>query len=337
MFLRAEFLDDDRTEICGHGETGFVDGMPVFEDAEVLGVFTKAYIEKVEEEDGEHEYCVGEGEIDALCYNNYVRKLAKDISSGSPPSGSIEILKTDDNDAIVYKYGYKSEGRIPAEFIFSGYALLGVQPADDAARVVELNKKTEEGIDTMTDNEIKVLVSQVVSEMSTHASEINACKADCETKIAEANAAAENAVAEKNEALQNVAALEAALNDCRNDLNEAHENVERLYAEMDVLRAELAAAHAKERIRELNEELKDFSDEEREYAKDEIEAFKNDPVNSEINSVVNKVWEGIGKKAKTEAENQAAVVAEQNAAKETEDIFSEVSFINENDDDDNIF
>ena len=337
MFLRAEFLDEDRTELCGHGETGVVDGMPTFENAVSVGIFTKGYIESVETDDGIKEYCIGEGEIDALCYSNFVRKLAKDLSDDSPPYGSVEILKSDGNDAIIYKYGYVPEGRIPTDFQFSGYALLGVQPADDAACLVELNKNNREEDCTMNENEIKALVTQAVNEMSDHINEINKCKNECAAQVSEANAKAEAATAEKNEAIGNAAQLEAAYTQCQNDLSEAYKKIDQLYAEMKVLREELAAAQAKERIGELNEQIKDFSDDEKDYAKDEIDAFKNDPVNSEINSVVNKIWEGIGKKSKADAEANAAMIAEQNAAKEVEDIFAGVDSVGTNNEDENIF
>ena len=84
----------------------------------------------------------------------------------------------------------------------------------------------------------------------------------------------------------------------------------------------------------MNSAIADFSDEEKAYAQAEIEAFTADPINCEINSVVNKIWEGIGKKAKEDAK----IVAEQNASNnEVDDIFAEVSEINSADEDDSIF
>lgn len=333
-FLRAEFLDEDRTELCGHGATGMIDGMPIFEDAVSIGVFTKGYIDTIDVDGEEKSVCIGEGEIDALCYNNFCKKLAKDISNGSPPHGSVEILKAEGNDAIIYKYGYVPEGRIPMEFQFSGYALLGVTPADDAAYIVELNNK--EDIGAMTDVEIKALVSQAVEEMSNHTSEINLCKENCEKQIAEANALVETATAEKNEAEGKAAQYEQALEECRNELGEAYKKIDQLYAEMDELRKKLAEAQAKERVGELNAQIQKFTEEERELAKDEIEAFHNDPINSEINSVVEKIYAELGKKAKADEAAKAQVVAEQNAANDVDDIFGEVTLGNE-DEDDNIF
>lgn len=335
-FLRAEFLDEDRTELCGHGETGIVDGVPVFENAVSIGVFKKGYIETVDTEDGQKYYCIGEGEIDALCYNNFTRKLAKDISDGLPPHGSVEILKAEGNDAIVYKYGYVPEGRIPTEFQFSGYALLGVLPADDAAYIVELNNKTED-IGAMTDVEIKALVSQAVEEMSNHTSEINQCKEDCAKQIAEANALVEAITAEKNEAEGNAAQYEQALADCRNELSDAYQKIEQLYAEMEELRKKLAEAQAKERIGEMNASIQGFTEEERALAKEEIEAFTADPMNSEINSVVDKIYTELGKQAKAKEAATEQMVAEQNSANNVDDIFGEVNSATENDEDVNIF
>lgn len=334
MFLRAEFLDEDRTELCGHGDTDIVDGMPTFENAVSIGIFTKGYIESVETEDGVREFCIGEGEIDALCYSNFVSKLAKDLSEDSPPYGSVEILKTDGNDAIVYKYGYVPEGRIPVDFQFSGYALLGVQPADDAAILVELNKNNGKEDHKMNETEIKALVTQTVNELSNYIAEINKCKDECAAQVNDANARADAATNEKNEALTNVEQIQAALKQCQDELQEAYNKIDQLYDEAKALRKELATAQAKERINELNEQIKGFSEDEKGYAKEEIDSFTNDPINSEINSVVNKIWEGIGKKAKADAQAQ---VAEQNSANEVDDIFSEVNSVGVNTEDDSIF
>jgi len=43
MSLRCEFLDEDRTELCGHGYTDIIDGDPIFENAVQIGTFTNGY------------------------------------------------------------------------------------------------------------------------------------------------------------------------------------------------------------------------------------------------------------------------------------------------------
>ena len=323
MSLKCEFLDDERTELCGHGMTDIVDGVAIFENAVMIGTFTEGYIEDITLENGETiKACIGVGEIDSACYHNFCEKLDEDIANGIYPSGSVEIMRTKDNNGIVYKYGYKDLGRIPTEFIHSGYALLGVAPSDRNAKLVELNETHKEEIDTMNDVEIKALVEQTVTSMMNHASEINQCKEDYEKQIAEINATLEIVTAEKNEAIANSEKIQIALDECRKELEETHKKLEGLYEEMDTLRDELGKAKAKERIGELNTAIAAFTDDEKEYASAEIKAFNADPIATEINSVVNKIWEGIGKKAKEDA-----IVAEQNAANQktfVEDIFSAV-------------
>ena len=333
MSLRCEFLDEDRTELNGHGQTDIQDGLPIFEDAVVIGTFQNGYIGEIEDDNGDIKtVCIGEGEIDALCYSNFVKKLDEDIANGNAPNGSIEILKTDGNDGIVYKYGYKDQGRIPCIFEHSGYALLGVKPADQTAKILELNSK--EDSEKMTELEIKNLVTQTISEVCSHTAEMDKCKEECEQKIAEANALVESVTNEKNELQASSDAIKKALDEARKELEEKYNEISALHEEISELREELGKARAKERVGELNSAIADFSEEEKSYAKNEIDAFNADPVASEINSVVNKIWEGIGKKAKADAQEE---IVEINSANGIEDIFSEVSVVASNAEDTNIF
>lgn len=340
MSIRAEFLDEERTQLCGHGETGISeDGIPMFEDAQIIGHCTKGYIDTIADEDGvEHTVMMAEGYLDEMCYKAFVDKLEEDIANDNAPYGSVEIYRTEDNDGIVYKYGYKKYGRIPSEFIYSGFAVLGVPPADNQAKLLELNtKQDKEEAPEMNENEIRALVEKTVNEMSRHEVEINECRADCDKKVAEANAAAEAAISEKNEIEASSQQIQEALDKLQKDYEELDKKYSALWDERCALEKALGEAKAKERIGELGQALSEFTDEEKAYAENEVKAFEADPVNSEINSVVAKIYEGIGKKAK-EAE-EAAVIAEQNAAKDeadVEDIFSEINTAN-NEEDESIF
>ena len=336
MSLRAEFLDEERTELCGHGDTGVIDGLPIFENAVVIGTFDEGYIDDVTLPSGETiRACIGVGTIDGCCYHNFCEKLEHDIAEGNLLHGSVEIMKTNDNDGIVYKYGYKDQGRIPTIFEHSGYALLGVRPADPAATILELNKKhndnTKEEVTSMNETEIKALITQTVESYSAVQAEMNQYKADCDAKVKEAAEQVETVVAEKNEAIANAETIQKAYDDCKTELSETYAKIDSLYEEMEVLRKELGKAKAEKRVGEMNAAIANFSDDEKAYAQAEIDAFNADPVNSEINSVVSKIYEGIGKKTKEEA-----VVVEQNSAT-VEDIFAEVIVTEEDIDDTNIF
>ena len=323
MSLRCEFIDDERTEILGHGDTGIIDGEPVYENAVVIGMFTNGYIDDIDIDGTTITACIGEGEIDAQCYHNFVSKLESDIADGIYPSGSIEIMRCPGNNEIIYKYGYKDKGRIPMEFIHSGYALLGVEPADSSAMLIELNKKHKEDLAKMDELEIKTLISQVVNELSSCTSEINACKEDCEAKIKEAEQKVEEITAEKNQVVATSEELQTALDEVKKEFAELNEKYNVLWEEKRVLEESLAEANARERVNELSNAVSEFSAEEQAYAEKEIEAFKKNPIESEINSVISKIWEGIGKASKKEQ-----IVAEQNSAKDEqvdiEDIFGEV-------------
>ena len=321
MSLRCEFIDEERTQLCGHGDTDIIDGEPIYEDAVVIGTFTKGYIEDIETNEGIITVCIGEGEIDSQCYHNFVTKLETDIANGIYPNGSIEIMHTENNDGIVYKYGYKDKGRIPMEFIHSGYALLGVTPADDNARLIELNKKHKEDLNKMNELEIKALVSQVINEMSTHTSEINKCKEECEAKISKANEKLKTAVNEKNEIEATSQKIKDALEKLKGEYEELNKRYEELWEEKKALEKALGEAQAKELLNEMNEAITGFTDKEKAYAQAEINAFKDNPSASEINSIVNKIWEGIGKTAKA---NDKAIAEKNAIGTNVEDIFGEV-------------
>lgn len=331
MFLRCEFLDEERTELCGHGLTDIVDGVPIFENATTIGTFTDGYIEEIEDENGEKFWaCIGVGEIDSSCYHNFCDKLDENIANGIFPKGSIEIMRTADNDGIVYKYGYKDKGRIPTEFIHSGYDLLGITPSDDKAKLVELNEHKEE-TNTMDEAKITALIEKTISAYLNHASEVNRCKEEYDKQVKELNETIETISTEKEEAIANSKKIETALNECKKELDDTYKKLDGLHEEIRVLREDLARAKAKERINELNVAIAQFSDDEKAYAKDEIESFNADPVAMEVNSVVNKIWEGIGKKANAKVRK----IAEQNSA--IEDIFSIVDTSKNVAEDTNIF
>ena len=321
MSLRCEFLDEERTFLNGHGETDIKDGLPVFEDAVMVGTFEKGYIEEIETDDGEKKtVCIGEGTIDGLCYHNFTEKLEEDIEDGNAPFGSVEILRTEDNEGIVYKYGYKDIGRIPMEFIYSGYALLSVRPADPTAKILELNDSHKEE-QTMSENEIKAIVSQVVAEMNSHADEISKIKAECEERIADCmnmKADSDKFTSELNERIEELTKKVEALEAANSALLAEKET---MTSEMNALKSDLETAQKNEKIGELNKAIEGFSDEQKAYAKAEIDAFNENPLTSEINSVVDRIYAGIGRKSQEEEAKMASEIREDEGV---EDIFSEV-------------
>lgn len=329
--LRVEFVDnDDRIEVLGHGETGTRNGMPEFKNATVIGHFTDAYIDTIVDNGVEKRVAIGVGMIDEMCYPDFVEKLIEDSMNGNAPFGSVEICKTEQNNSIIYKYGYKEFGRIPTEFVYSGYALLGVMPADDSAKLLEINKAEMED-HKMDHDQIKAIVSETLSVIA----EANKCKEECEAAIAEANAQCQERDTKINELNEVIVAKDEEICKCNSEREAVVAENEALKAEINALKEEIDKVKADKKIGELNEAISEYSDEEKAYAQAEIDAFNADPLASEINSVVDKILVGIGRKAK---ENEK-IVSEQNSAKDkVEDIFAEVGGAKANDEeDDSIF
>lgn len=320
MSLRCSFIDNERKIMSNHGNTGVSDECePIYEDAVMIGAFTKGYIDDIETEDGIIRAVIGEGFIDSSCYHNLTVELQENAKLGLYPSGSVEIMHPDDCENIVYKYGWKEKGRIPMRFRFSGYALLqNCEPADNNAKLLELNNKEE---NTMNEAEIKAVIEKTVAEINSVNSQLETAKSDYEAKLAEINSEKEKIIAEKNELVAEVEKIKQALENVEKERKELDKRYGELYTEREALAKALGEAKARERLAELTAATENFSEDEKAYAKVEIEAFKADPTNCEINSVVSKIYEGIGKSAKSKQE----VVSEQNSVNNSvEDIFGEM-------------
>ena len=78
---------------------------------------------------------------------------------------------------------------------------------------------------------------------------------------------------------------------------------------LDENKAEIAKYQVQERLNSLNTALAPFSSEELTMAQEQIDAYKADPMNHEVNEIVNAIYIGIGKHNK---ELEAAKASEQN-------------------------
>ena len=320
MSLRCEFLDinGDRIEPCGHGETPTNGPLPAFENAVMVGKFDVGYIEDIETDDGIKTVCVGEGTIDGLCYKNFCERLKEEVENGVPPHCSVEILRTGDNENIVYKYGYKEFGRIPVEFEYSGCAILGVRAADQESKVVELMQKNEEQQpgevnETMDENQIRDLISSVIAEVLSTNDTMDQYKEECAKAIAEK----EQAIADLNAQIDS---LTGELSACKEKNEAVTSEKNSMQEELDQCHEECATAKKRELVQELESAMSKFSEDEKNFASVEINAFKENPVEDGVQAIVNKVWSEIGRASK-----EAQIVAEQNAAKvKIEDIYSDV-------------
>lgn len=321
MSLTVEFADaEEQTELLGHGDTGIEDGLPVFDNATIVGNFERGYIADIDDNGTTKKVVIGEGTIDQMRCNKFVKYLEERCASGDVPYGSVEISNCEGRGGIEYLNGKYEEGRIPTVFDYSGYSLLGVRPADNTAKIIELNQ-TESEVNAEMNEEMKKVLDDILAKID----ETAACKAE----LSQAQADREAVIAEKNEITANAEQIQAALDELHKEYEELNKKYDALWEERNTLEKALGEARAKERLGELNAALSAFTDEQIAYAADEKAAFEADPVNSEINTVVDKIYMEIGKHAAEEAKRQSEINAHQDKPEEhADDIFSEVNTIN---------
>ena len=121
-----------------------------------------------------------------------------------------------------------------------------------------------------------------VDEIKTELHAVLDDKANLTNEVNSLNESVAAKDAELNEANERVAALESEVNQLKAD-------AETKDAKIAELEQKVADFEKKNRVAELESALADYSEAEKAYAKDEIDAFKADPMNSEINSDVNKI------------------------------------------------
>lgn len=351
MSVRVEFIDEERTMIAGHGETGIVNDMPVFENATVVGHFTEGYIDDVVI-DGEVKRCVcGKGYLDEMCYPGFVATLEESLNNGISVDGSIEIYKTKENDAIVYKNGWIEKGRIPTEYVHSGWDMV-ISPADPASTLLELNnqKKEEKSMDFNMD-EVKSVIEKTITELNekdaVHATEVQSLN----TQISELNSQIENKDAEISEKENTITELNASVEQLKKVIADMEVERDNWWRQKDILEAELAKAKVAEKLSELDTTMGEFNEAEKEVAKEDIVALQEkiekcekseelENVTSEINSIKSKICMAIVEKQKAD---EKARKSEQNSHEKqvtVEDIFGEMYMetpVNEEQEDLNIF
>lgn len=330
--VTVEFADDTKTDILGHGEIDeYKDGVPIFKNATIIGHFDKAYLSEItENEDGidiTKKVLIGEGTLDYMRYSDCIDLLSEKLSNDETIYGSVELIRTKENEGIVYLYGYKDKGRIPTEFEFSGFSILGggVMPADCKSTLLELNKKDKE--DKMDEKTLGIITDSV-----------KACIAECNNKSAEY----ESKITELNEVVEAKVAENTGLNDKIEKLTKALADMQAerdsYWQQVEVIEKELAELKVEKRLAEMNSAIAEFTDEQKAFAEAEIKAFEADPIKSEINSITSKIYEEIGKAAVSsakKAENER--IAELNSKNTNIDIFSDLDVKHDKDEDESIF
>lgn len=321
MSVTVAFLDEERTMISDHGDTGAEDGLPVFDNSTTIGHFTRGYIDDIEI-DGEKKRCViGKGLLDEMRYKPFIETLEAKLNNGESVNGSIEIYRSEGNDGIVYKKGWLPKGRIPTEYIHSGWAMV-LNPADANSTLLELNsKKQNKEENTMDEKTMRDVIVNAINETNSKNDELT-------NKIQELN----DAIKERDD---KIAELTKNANDKKDADKEKDDKIQELNNKLAESESMLNECKKAEQNSRLDKALESFSEEEQKFAESEINSFKEDPLNGDVDAIIEKIYSKIGQASK-EANKR---VSEQNSAnnKDEFDIFSEVNSAEDVDDDTNIF
>ena len=320
MSIVAAFLSEDRDVPYDHGITGVRgdDNLPLFEDATMVGHFDKAYVDDVEIS-GEIKRClIAEGTLDEMRYPHFVAWL-KEHMAESVVKGSVEIVgKAEYGGHIVYSGGWKDAGRVPQIYDYSGYAILSVQPADEAAIVMELNQKKinkgEKIVDENTKKELMAAISGAVSESNSKWDEYWARVEAKEAEITQLQADIKQKEADIAQLRADLEAEQAAKVLAENGLAEANAAKDTAEAGLAEANAKIAEMENSKAKAELNAALADYTDEQKAVAQADIDAFNADPGSVEINAIVGKICAEIVRRSRE------AKVAETNAASQI-DVF----------------
>lgn len=294
MPICAAFLDESEKAVpFDHGFTGIDGAMPLYEDSLQVGAAESWGIEDIEIDGEKKRVCYCEGYINEQRYPNFVKWLEEKQASGDQVFGSVEFVGVNDS-GIVYDGGYKEKGRIPMEYRYSGYCILTVKPADNTAVMMEFNQIKKEEESEMDEKVLSLLIGAIKEAMS----EKTERDMEMERKLNEVNAKCseyEKNLAEKDKKIDEMNAkceeYQAAISKKDEEINACKTDAEKNAAELTRLREQ-------EKKTELNKALENYTDEEKGFAKNELDAFEKDPLNVEVNSIIDKINMEIGKKAK---------------------------------------
>ena len=297
MSIVVEFLTEDRDVPYGHGMTDIrdEDNLPLFEDATMVGHFDKAYVDDVEIGGVMKRVLIAEGTLDEMRYPKFVAWLRENMTD-SVVKGSVEIVgKPEHEGHIIYSGGWKDQGRVPQFYDYSGYAILGVKPADEAAIVMELNNKKTDKEDQKMEEKLKELMAAVTG-ISTGISESNSkwdeywAKVDgLQAQITQLNADIKQKEAEIAQVHADYDKELAAREAAEAGLTEANAAKEAAEASLSEANAKIAELESTAAVAELNTALAPYTEEQQAAAKDDIDAFKANPGSVEINSIIGKI------------------------------------------------
>lgn len=270
--ITAEFIDDEKTEIWGHGRTQDRKGMLQCADASVVGNFSKGYISEIVIDGKPTKVAMADGKLDYIRYGAFIDNYRQKFKEGKTLYGSVEIVGLPINGGeIKYKNDYVGDGRVPVAYKYCGFNLLGelVKQGDDSAIVTELNAKHNKDEGGKTDMTVEQMFKEVCDKIT---GEVNSLKAEIEAskEVTELN----SKIVELNEKVESlnrvITEKDETISSLTNEINEAKSS-------KTELETQLAEIEKKSECNALDEKLKDFSDDCKKAIEVEINSFRENP------------------------------------------------------------
>lgn len=334
MPVCVEFVSDyDKSEPLGHGQSGIKDGQPIFEESVVVGTTEKAYIDNVEVKGKTIRALIGEGYIYEQRYPAFVDWLKTKMFDGDFPETSVEICakKSEELEVIIYEDGWKEKGRVPMKYDYSGDVILGIEPSDDNAVLLELNSKNiKEEQNNMLDEKVVLELNNKIEEKTSEINQLrNELKSkddaikDFEQKVTEINSKVEEKEVEINSAKTELDNITSELNSVKSELEQKTSEINTLSQAIEELKQENKNYADKELVNELNSKLAEYDNADKDSMKEKIEECSKEPSKEKIEAIINEINASIVQRL-IEAKKQMQIVSEQNSNKTVEDIYGDI-------------
>lgn len=174
MPICVEFLDCDKSEPMGHGLSNTKDNKVLFEYSTTVGTTEGAYIDDIEVDGETIRALIGEGYIYEQRYPNFVDWIKTKLYDKEFPDTLVEICNkaNGDNETIIYENNQGGEGRIPMIYDYTGVAIIGIEPSDDKAILIEMNSYNNKEEEKMS-KELEEKVSGLTEQVGTLTNELN--------------------------------------------------------------------------------------------------------------------------------------------------------------------
>lgn len=293
----------------GHGYfTEDIDGNLVSYWSEIAGMVTAVRIDYIPDTGKRGLIC--SAYIDTIMHSDLAKWIKGRFLDGKPIDTSVEICGKKDSDnnqlPIVYE-GVNKTPKVPVDFDYIGSSILGVEPADDYARFIDINSKGELVTINKKEEEKRLKLEEQVEKL-TEDLRLQSIELD-ESKNANS-------------------LLNANIEELNVNITELNSSATKSAEELETLRTFKEEKEKEIIVNTFKNSLNDYDKSVVEVFKAEIEAFEADPLNYDLSSLKMSILE---KELVFTKEEKEKIIKN---SKEKEDEFT---FVDENNEDEKTY